>query len=170
MAAAAPAPSAKKRSRSEVVLKGRKSLKANLQKSQDIPATILEFQHAHDLGSAKCDALTELLRLTGMSRADVHKQLLESLTNELTDRIPTLSKPRQDDLLRKTFQFLERDVKELKMVPLALLKRRSDIPAAVFMTKRRYGSQKSPKLPNTKKLENALPPRRDRTHTHTHTH
>jgi hypothetical protein len=129
MAAAAPAPSAKKRSRSEVVLKGRKSLKANLQKSQDIPATILEFQHAHDLGSAKCDALTELLRLTGMSRADVHKQLLESLTNELTDRIPTLSKPRQDDLLRKTFQFLERDVKELKMVPLALLKRRSDIPA-----------------------------------------
>lgn len=114
--------------RSQLVLKGRKSLKRELQKTDDLPATIVAFQKQHGLGSERCEPLIELLRLTDMSRAAIYREILESLTNDLTDQIPTMSKSQQDILLGKTFQFLERDIKELKIVPLTILKQRSDIP------------------------------------------
>ena len=73
--------------------------------------------------------MVKLLDLCGMSRAEIHQKLLATLTNKMINEvIPALDKEKQDWLLRQSFPFLERDVKELKVVPLALLKQRSDIP------------------------------------------
>ena len=126
--AEAPA-TTKKRDLVQLVLKGRKTLRKSLKSSDDLPATITAFQKSHGLGHEKAESMVKLLDLCGMSRAEIHQKLLATLTNKMINEvIPALDKEKQDWLLRQSFPFLERDVKELKVVPLALLKQRSDIP------------------------------------------
>ena len=121
-----PTPVAK---RSDLVTQGQQTLKKEFETTVAPQQTINEFRAAHELGSSEIvTALLEFTRLQREPRRAIYKRLLETLLRGLEAKIPAMSQETQDDLLRQSFPLINFSGGILRSIPLALLRRRTDIP------------------------------------------
>jgi hypothetical protein len=112
--------------RALLVSSGPDKLRKISQNSANPQRDLTEFRKDHELGSSRCDALLELLSLMNLSRGEVYRGLLESLVKNLEAAIPLMTSQQQDRLLERSFPFITSD--HLRAIPIALLKRRQEIP------------------------------------------
>lgn len=105
---------------------GKLRLKTVLETTTDPPAAVQAFRQEHNLGPT-CENLVEFACLVRNSRSEIYLSLLDTLVKNLERSIPTMSREKQDELLKRSFHFVHTgDV--LSKIPVSLLRRRSDIP------------------------------------------
>ena len=105
---------------------GKLRLKTVLETTTDPPAAVQAFRQEHNLGPT-CENFVEFACLVRNSRSEIYLNLLDTLVKNLERSIPTMSREKQDELLKRSFHFVHTgDV--LSKIPVSLLRRRSDIP------------------------------------------
>jgi len=119
-------------SRADAVENGHIRLKEGLESSIGPARAAAEFRQSSGLGSSRCDALVELIRLSTGSRPEVHRSLLVRLVKGLEASVPTMDAKSQDALLKKSFYFINSDL--LRPIPVALMRSRADIPEEYLRT------------------------------------
>lgn len=104
---------------------GRKHLRDTLSTHSNPGQAIVELQETFGLKYSSCIALP-LLDLLEVSRASVYQTLFESSKNRLEDALQNASQQKLLEMLSATFRFIT--VKDLKSIPIGVIKRLQNIP------------------------------------------
>lgn len=88
--------------------------------------TITDLQSRLSLGYSECDPLLELLTLLGTSYSDAMIHVFQTLKDELDSKLQLVDDTGLLILLKETIRFL--GFKELKSIPISILKRIHRIP------------------------------------------
>lgn len=86
---------------------------------------VREFRKKHTVKSKQCEPMMALLKMGGMSRARVEREVLTVLVDFFKGKIPDLGQSQLSEMLDQSYTYLT--VPELRSIPISVLERLDDV-------------------------------------------
>lgn len=117
---------------------GRRQISSILTNSQDPYQSIAEIQSSRSLNFPRASPALSFLDVLQCSRSTVYQNLLENLKRKLDSQLDTITdESKLKIMLKETIGFMP--VRDLKQVPISIIKRLTNVPVRVLNLLAEYG-------------------------------
>lgn len=117
---------------------GRRQISNILTNSQDPYQSIAEIQSSRSLNFPRASPALSFLDVLQCSRSTVYQNLLENLKRKLDSQLDTITdESKLKIMLKETIGFMP--VRDLKQVPISIIKRLTNVPVRVLNLLAEYG-------------------------------